>query len=79
MILDDLNSNIAIRNLAFDHTGSIIFKRNYLSRMIWYNTQDIFWECIPDYDSAKAASRIGRFRDSNRPKKLIEEQALQIR
>jgi hypothetical protein len=56
-----------------------MFERNYLSRMIRYNTQDAFWGRTPNHDSAKAASRIGRLRDPNRPKKLTEEQDLQVR
>jgi hypothetical protein len=73
MISDDPNSNAAARNLALDHTGSMMFERNYLSRMIRYNTQDAFWGRTPNHDSAKAASRIGSLRDLNRPKKLTEE------
>lgn len=76
---DDPNSNAAVRNLALDHTGSMMFERNYLSRMIRYNTQDAFWGRTPNHDSAKAASRIGRLRDPNRPKKLTEEQGSQVR
>lgn len=47
--------------------------------MIRYNTQDAFWGRIPNHDSAKAACRIGRLRDPNRPKKLTEEQGSQVR
>ena len=75
---DNPNLNVAVRNLALDHTGSIMFERIYLSRMIRYNTQDAFWGRTPNHDSAKAASRIGRLKDPNRPKKLTEEQGLQI-
>jgi Protein of unknown function (DUF3435) len=79
MISDDPNSNAAVRNLALDHTGSMMFERNYLSRIIRYNTQDAFWGRIPNHDSAKAASRIRRLKDPNRPKKLTEKQGGQVR
>jgi hypothetical protein len=55
-----------------------MFERNYLSRMIRYNTQDAFWGRTPNHDSIKAASRIGRLRDPNQPKKLTEEQGSQV-
>jgi hypothetical protein len=56
-----------------------MFERNYLSRMLRYSTQDAFWNRPADHDSAKAASRIGRLRDPNRPKKLTEAQSRQVR
>ena len=56
-----------------------MFERNYLSRMIRYNTQDAYWGRTPDNGSAKAASRIGRLRDSKRPRKLTEHQGRQVR
>jgi Protein of unknown function (DUF3435) len=68
-----------VRNLALDHTGSMMFERNYLSRMIRYNTQDAYWGRPPDNDSPKAASRIGRLRDPRRPRKLTEEQSQRVR
>lgn len=78
--LDDPNSNTAVRNLALDHVGSSsIFERNYLSRMLRYSTQDAFWNRESDLQAAKGASRIGRLRDPNRPKKLTHEQSRQVR
>jgi hypothetical protein len=50
-----------------------------LPRILRYSTQDAYWGRTPDNDSAKAASRIGRLRDPNRPTKLTEEQNQQIR
>ena len=57
----------------------MMFERNYLSRMVRYNTQDAYWGRTPDNSSAKAASRIGRLRDSKRPRKLTEHQGQQAR
>jgi hypothetical protein len=57
----------------------MMFERNYLSRIIRYNTQDAYWGRTPDNGSAKAASRIGRLRDSKRPRKLTEHQGRQVR
>ncbi|QKX63180.1 uncharacterized protein TRUGW13939_10349 [Talaromyces rugulosus] len=80
VINDDPNSNAAVRNLVMDHTmGSGIFERNYLSRRIRYSTQDAFWGRETDHESAKAASRIQRFRDPNRPRKLTLEQKQEVR
>ncbi|KAJ9609280.1 hypothetical protein H2204_015587 [Knufia peltigerae] len=79
-INDDPKSNAAVRNLALDHVGSsTIFERNYLSRMIRYSTQDAFWNRDGDPQAAKSASRIGRLRDPNRPRKLNNEQSQQVR
>ncbi|KAK4934372.1 hypothetical protein LTR10_024348 [Elasticomyces elasticus] len=79
-INDDPNSNSAVRNLALDHVGSsTIFERNYLSRMLRYSTQDAFWNRESDAQAAKSASRIGRLRDPNRPRKLTEKQSRQVR
>jgi hypothetical protein len=58
--------------------GSTIFERNYLSRMIRYNTQDAFWGRLTDNESQKAASRIGQLRDHNRPRKLNPRQRQQV-
>ncbi|KAK5313781.1 hypothetical protein LTR93_010778 [Exophiala xenobiotica] len=77
---DDPKSNTAVRNLALDHVeSSTIFERNYLSRMIRYSTQDAFWNREADPQAAKPASRIGRLRDPNRPRKLTDEQSQQVR
>ncbi|KAL6240254.1 hypothetical protein RBB50_012849 [Rhinocladiella similis] len=79
-INDDPKSNAAVRNLALDHVGSsTIFERNYLSRMIRYSTQDAFWNRDADPQAAKSASRIGRLRDPNRPRKLTDEQSQRVR
>ncbi|KAL6240327.1 hypothetical protein RBB50_012765 [Rhinocladiella similis] len=52
---------------------------NYLSRMIRYSTQDAFWNRVGDPQAAKSASRIGRLRDPNRPRKLTDEQSQRVR
>lgn len=77
---DDPSSSAAVRNLVLDHVGSsTIFERNYLSRMIRYSTQDAFWGRETDPGGAKTASRIGRLRDIDRPKRLTAEQNRQVR
>ncbi|OQV11319.1 hypothetical protein CLAIMM_15173 [Cladophialophora immunda] len=78
-INDDPNSSDAVRNLVLDHVGNRMFERNYISRRIRYNTQDVFWGRTPDHESAKVASRIGRLRDTRRPRKLNEEQKREVR
>ncbi|KAJ9607050.1 hypothetical protein H2200_008122 [Cladophialophora chaetospira] len=79
-INDDPNSNAAVRNLALDHVGSsTIFERNYLSRMLRYSTQDAYWNRDSDSQAAKSASRIGRLRDPDRPRRLTKEQGVEVR
>ncbi len=43
--------------MALDHTGSMMFARNYLSRILRYSTENAYWGRTPDNDLAKAASR----------------------
>lgn len=47
--------------------------------MLRYSTQDAFWNRDSDPQAAKSASRIGRLRDPNRPRKLTHEQNRQVR
>ncbi|KIV81297.1 hypothetical protein PV11_03492 [Exophiala sideris] len=47
--------------------------------MLRYSTQDAFWNRESDAQAAKSASRIGRLRDPNRPRKLTEKQSRQVR
>ena len=69
-----------MRNLALDHVGSsTIFERNYLSRMLRYSTQDAYWNRESDSHAAKSASRIGRMRDPERPRKLTKKQGAEVR
>ncbi|EED22492.1 hypothetical protein TSTA_059900 [Talaromyces stipitatus ATCC 10500] len=78
-VVDDPNSNAAVRNLVLDHgPGSRIFERNYISRTIRYFTQDQFWGRSSDHESARTASQIGLLRDPDRPRKLSTEQGQQI-
>ena len=74
LILDDLTSNSAVRNLVMDHTNDTIFQRSYLSRMIRYDTQAAYLGNSPETDFIRAASRMGRWMDPRRPKKLTDEQ-----
>ncbi len=77
-VLDDFNSSAAVWNLTLNHIKLIMFKWNYLSRIIHYSTQDVFWQCISDHDSVRVTSWIDCLRDSNWSTKLIEKQSQQI-
>ena len=55
-----------------------MFKQNYLSRIIHYNMQDIFWEHNPDHNFTKAVSQIDCLKDSDKLKKLSKKQDQQV-
>ena len=57
-----------------DHTNSAIFQRNYLSRMIRYDTQAAYRGTVPRTDLIRAANRMSRLIDLRRPKGLTDEQ-----
>lgn len=57
-----------------DHSNSAIFERNYLSRMIRYDVQAAYLGNTPQTDLIRAASRMSRWIDPRRPKKLTDVQ-----
>ena len=57
-----------------DHTNSAIFQRNYLSRMIRYNTQAAYWGTMPYMDLIRAANWMGQLINLRRPKGLTDKQ-----
>ncbi|KAI9889352.1 MAG: hypothetical protein M1814_005520 [Vezdaea aestivalis] len=77
-INDDPHSNDAVRNLVMDHTGSMIFQRNYLSRMIRYDSQAAYMGNEHQTHLIRAASRMSRLIDPRRPKKLTAEQRKKV-
>ena len=62
-----------------DHTNSAIFQRNYLSRMIRYDTQAAYGGMAPRTELIQAANRMSRRIDRRRPKELTEAQSASIR
>ena len=67
--IDDPNSNDAVRNLVLDHASSMIFQRNYLSRMIRYDTYDAYFERAASRGNLIVAShRMNRMIDPRRPR-----------
>ena len=72
--LDDSTLNSAVRNLVMDHINSAILKRNYLSWMIQYDVQAAYLGNTPQTDLIWAVSRMSRWMDPWRPKKLIGKQ-----
>ncbi|KAL8706329.1 MAG: hypothetical protein Q9201_000612 [Fulgogasparrea decipioides] len=69
-INDDRNSNEAVRNLVLDHANSTIFQRNYLSRMIRYDTQAAYRGTASRGDLIVTSHRISRMTDPRRPREL---------
>ena len=47
--------------------------------MLRYSTQDAYWNRESDSQAAKSASRIGRLRDPDRPRRLTKEQGVEVR
>lgn len=62
-----------------DHSTSAIFERNYLSRMIRYDTQAAYLGNSHETDFIRAASRMNRWMDPRRPRKLSDEQREEIK
>ncbi|KAL9130762.1 MAG: hypothetical protein Q9175_006943 [Cornicularia normoerica] len=67
-INDDPNSNEAVRNLVLDHASSIIFQRNYLSRIIRYDTQAAYRGTASRGDLIVTSHRMSRTIDPRRPR-----------
>jgi len=57
-----------VRNLALDHASSMIFQRNYLSRMIRYDTQAAYRGTALRGDLIVASHRMSRMIDPRRPR-----------
>ena len=63
-----------------DHTGNnVIFERNYLSRMIRYDTQAAYLGNSSQADLIQAANQMSRWMDPRRPRHLNDEQRNAIR
>ena len=62
-----------------NHTSSVIFQRNYLSRIIRYDTQVAYEDTAPRTELIQAVNRISRRIDPRRLKELIEAQSASIR
>ena len=62
-----------------DQSNSTVFYRNYLSRMIRYDTQAICRGTRPRTQLIHSANRMSRLIDPRRPKDLTKEQTAQIR
>lgn len=57
-----------MRNLVLDHANSMIFQRNYLSRMIRYDTQAAYQGTASRGDLIVASHRMSRMIDPRRPR-----------
>ncbi|KAL9040656.1 MAG: hypothetical protein Q9214_004396 [Letrouitia sp. 1 TL-2023] len=78
-INDDPNSNEAVRNLVLDHATSMIFQRNYLSRMIRYDTQAAYRGTASRGALIVASHRMSRMIDPRRPRRLSLQQFKHLR
>ncbi len=77
--IDDPNSNEAVRNLVLDHASSMIFQRNYLSRMIRYDTQAAYRGTASRGDLIVASHRMSRMIDPCRPRGPSPQQLQHLR
>ena len=62
-----------------NHTNLAIFQRNYLSRIIRYDTQAAYGSTAPRTELIQATNQISRQIDPRRPKELTEAQSKSIR
>ena len=62
-----------------DHTNSAIFQKNYLSRMVRYDTQAAYRGTAPRTELIRAANRMSRLIDPRRPKGLTDKQKNNLR
>ena len=62
-----------------NHINSVIFQRNYLFRIIRYDTQIAYGSTTPRTKLIQAINRISRRIDPRRLKELIEAQSVDIR
>ena len=77
--IDDPNSNEAVRNLVLDHATSMIFQRNYLSRMIRYDTQAAYRGTASRGSLIIASHRMSRVIDPRRPRRPSPQQLADLR
>jgi len=77
--IDDPNSNEAVRNLVLDHATSMIFQRNYLSRMIRYDTQAAYFRTKSRGDLIVASHRMSRMIDPRRARGPSVQQLQHLR
>ncbi len=77
--IDDPDSNEAVRNLVLDHASSMIFQRNYLSRMIRYDTQAAYRGTASRGDLIVASHRMSRMIDPRRPRGPSVQQVQHLR
>ena len=68
-----------MRNLVLDHASSMIFQRNYLSRMIRYDTQAVYRGTTSRGDLIVASHRMSRMIDPRRSRKLLAHQLQELR
>jgi len=77
--IDDPDSNEAVRNLVLDHVSSMIFQRNYLSRMIRYDTQAANRGTASRGDLIVASHWMSRMIDPRRPSGPFLQQLQHLR
>ena len=68
-----------MRNLVLDHASSMIFQRNYLSRMIRYDTQAAYRGTASRGDLIVASHRMSRMIDPRRPRGPSPQQLQDLR
>ena len=65
--------------MVLDHASSMIFQRNYLSRMIRYDTQAAYRGMASRGDLIVASHRMSRMIDPRQPHKPSEQQLQELR
>ena len=67
-----------LRNLMMKHSDSRVFLNHYLSRRVTVDTQAIVRGTVPQNEIMKAACRMSRWIDPERPRKLTPEQSASV-
>lgn len=68
-----------MRNLVLDHVTSMIFQRDYLSRIICYNTQATYRDIASRENLIVVSHWISRMIDSRRSRELFFQQLQDLR
>jgi hypothetical protein len=68
----------ALQNLMMQHAKMRTFINHYLSRRVTVDTQAIVCGLDPQYAVMRAACRMSRWIDPDRPQELTKEQSLSV-
>ncbi|KAF2012894.1 hypothetical protein BU24DRAFT_425506 [Aaosphaeria arxii CBS 175.79] len=74
----DGNTSADLRNLMMQHANTAVFLNHYLSRRVTTDTQAIVRGTEPQTEIMRAACRMSRWIDPDRPRRLTPEQSATV-